>query len=63
MFPGFFLCSEDEDGVQRLYVDSVKDTGLASKKGEAQCVCLSVCLKLPFRFPWWWVGRSSPGIL
>ncbi|XP_053772555.1 rho guanine nucleotide exchange factor TIAM1 isoform X3 [Desmodus rotundus] len=30
---GFFLCSEDEDGVQRLYVDSVKDTGLASKKG------------------------------
>ncbi|XP_054433805.1 rho guanine nucleotide exchange factor TIAM1 [Pteronotus mesoamericanus] len=30
---GFFLSSEDEDGVRRLYVDSVKDTGLASKKG------------------------------
>ncbi|KAM5334727.1 rho guanine nucleotide exchange factor TIAM1 isoform 5-T7 [Glossophaga mutica] len=30
---GFFLSSEDEDGVRRLYVDSVKDAGLASKKG------------------------------
>ncbi|XP_037017320.2 rho guanine nucleotide exchange factor TIAM1 isoform X1 [Artibeus jamaicensis] len=30
---GFFLSSEDEDGVRRLYVDSVKDTGLASRKG------------------------------
>ncbi|KAF6122146.1 TIAM Rac1 associated GEF 1 [Phyllostomus discolor] len=30
---GFFLSSEDEDGVWRLYVDSVKDTGLASKRG------------------------------
>ncbi|XP_058517696.1 rho guanine nucleotide exchange factor TIAM1 isoform X1 [Ochotona princeps] len=30
---GFSLSSVEEDGVQRLYVNSVKETGLASKKG------------------------------
>nr|XP_040143143.1 T-lymphoma invasion and metastasis-inducing protein 1 [Ictidomys tridecemlineatus] len=30
---GFSLSSVEEDGVRRLYVNSVKETGLASKKG------------------------------
>uniref|UniRef100_A0A8C5P262 T cell lymphoma invasion and metastasis 1 n=1 Tax=Jaculus jaculus TaxID=51337 RepID=A0A8C5P262_JACJA len=30
---GFLLSSVEEDGVRRLYVNSVKETGLASKKG------------------------------
>ncbi|XP_036059166.1 T-lymphoma invasion and metastasis-inducing protein 1 isoform X1 [Onychomys torridus] len=30
---GFSLSSVDEDGIRRLYVNSVKETGLASKKG------------------------------
>lgn len=30
---GFLLSSVDEDGIRRLYVNSVKETGLASKKG------------------------------
>ena len=33
-FPGFSLSSVEEDGVRRLYVNSVKETGLASKKGK-----------------------------
>lgn len=32
---GFLLSSVDEDGIRRLYVSSVKETGLASKKGKA----------------------------
>lgn len=31
---GFSLSSVDEDGIRRLYVNSVKETGLASKKGK-----------------------------
>uniref|UniRef100_A0A8D2G8M7 TIAM Rac1 associated GEF 1 n=1 Tax=Theropithecus gelada TaxID=9565 RepID=A0A8D2G8M7_THEGE len=30
---GFLLSSVEEDGIRRLYVNSVKETGLASKKG------------------------------
>nr|3KZD_A Chain A, T-lymphoma invasion and metastasis-inducing protein 1 [Homo sapiens]3KZE_A Chain A, T-lymphoma invasion and metastasis-inducing protein 1 [Homo sapiens]3KZE_B Chain B, T-lymphoma invasion and metastasis-inducing protein 1 [Homo sapiens]3KZE_C Chain C, T-lymphoma invasion and metastasis-inducing protein 1 [Homo sapiens]4GVC_A Chain A, T-lymphoma invasion and metastasis-inducing protein 1 [Homo sapiens]4GVD_A Chain A, T-lymphoma invasion and metastasis-inducing protein 1 [Homo sapien len=30
---GFSLSSVEEDGIRRLYVNSVKETGLASKKG------------------------------
>uniref|UniRef100_A0A8B9VYV8 TIAM Rac1 associated GEF 1 n=1 Tax=Bos mutus grunniens TaxID=30521 RepID=A0A8B9VYV8_BOSMU len=34
---GFSLSSVEEDGVRRLYVNSVKETGLASKKGHSLC--------------------------
>lgn len=30
---GFSLCSIEEEGLRRLYVNSVKETGLAFKKG------------------------------
>lgn len=32
--PGFSLCSVEEEGIRRLYVNGVKDTGLAFKKGK-----------------------------
>ena len=53
LFPGFSLSSVEEDGVRRLYVNSVKETGLASKKGKLLTI-LSwlVCLQFPFGFLW-----------
>lgn len=52
-FLGFSLSSVEEDGVRKLYVNRVKETGLASKKGKSLSilsVCLFVCLKFPFGF-------------
>lgn len=34
VFPGFSLSSVEEEGIRRLYVNSVKETGLAFKKGK-----------------------------
>lgn len=33
--PGFSLSSVEEEGIRRLYVNGVKETGLAFKKGKA----------------------------
>lgn len=38
----------EEDGVRRLYVNSVKETGLASKKGKSVNVPVCKSLKFPF---------------
>lgn len=54
-FLGFSLSSVEEDGVRRLYVNSVKETGLASKKGKSLgvlSVCLSASLKVPLGCLW-----------
>lgn len=34
---GFSLSSVEEEGIRRLYVNSVKETGLAFKKGKRLC--------------------------
>lgn len=39
-FVGFSLSSVEEDGVRRLYVNNVKEIGLASKTGKSLEVCL-----------------------
>lgn len=62
-FLGFSLSSVEEDGVRRLYVNSVKETGLASKKGKSLACCLFVCpplLKSPWGVSGWWIRKICP---